>query len=111
MKLSKHLEGNILIINLLEDLDISNSAEFSDEVTQDLSEKLKRIVIDFSRVGYVDSSGIGAIARVYRLIKEEKEVIVFSGCNENIRNIFTMVNFHRYFRMVETVEEACKDVK
>ncbi len=111
MKLKKTLEENILIVYLLEDLDISNSAEFTNEITQELSEKLKRIVIDFSGVGYVDSSGIGAIARIYRLIKEDKEVIVFSGCNENIRNIFTMVNFHRYFRMVDTVEEACKDPK
>ncbi|MFZ2958289.1 MAG: STAS domain-containing protein [Candidatus Ozemobacteraceae bacterium] len=106
MKLHIETSSEAAIVRPLEDIDPSNSSQFERALAARVDEGTKCLIIDFSRVGYIESSGIGAIVRAHRRMKEISGEIVLAGCNENLQKIFKLINFHRYFRMVQTAAEV-----
>jgi anti-anti-sigma factor len=106
MKIDVRFEGEYLVVLPHEDIDLANSSEFDDFLSRKIESGVKKVILDFSEVRYIDSSGIGAIVRVHRDLKERNGEIVISQCNDSIQKIFKLINFHRYFRLSASVEEA-----
>ncbi len=98
--------GEKHLVSLLEDLDLSNSFAFEKKVLETLKQGANVLIFDFSRVTYVDSSGIGTIVRIQRRLKEQGGEIILAGCCDSLMNIFQLINFPKYFRIYKTLEEA-----
>lgn len=55
----------------------------------------KELMLDFSRVGFMDSSGIGLIMGRYRLIKEMGGSLVILGASANIKRVIKLAGLER----------------
>lgn len=65
-----------------------------------------KILFDFSQVLYIDSTGIGALIRLYGTVQSRKGRLAMTGCRENIVKIFKLVNLQRYIKIFPTRQEA-----
>lgn len=106
MRMHTTQEGDSRIVAPLEDIDQNTSPGLEKELKSAIAAGCQKIILDFSRVTYIESSGIGAIVRAHRLIKERGGAIVLGGCNESMQKIFKLVNFQRYFKITGSLEEA-----
>jgi len=106
MRMHTTQEGDARIVAPLEDIDQNTSPILEKEMKTAINEGCQRIILDFSRVTYIESSGIGAIVRAHRLMKEKGGAIVLGGCNEGMQKIFKLVNFQRYFKITGSLQEA-----
>lgn len=70
-------------------LDISTVDKF-DKYVQTL-DSILTLIIDFSELEFIDSTGIGAILRVIYRSQDEDFSVELEGLQENIREIFEMV--------------------
>ena len=101
------IKDNILIVSLHKDLDhhiAENIREKIDELIED--NDIKNLIMDFSGVSFMDSSGIGVIMGRYKKIRYADGEIVVIGVNKMIDKIFTMSALYRITRKCDSLQSA-----
>jgi anti-sigma B factor antagonist len=69
-------------------------------------EKPKRLVVDLSKVPYIDSSGIAVLIGAMQSLEHEGGVFLLAGPQEGVRMIFESAKLDQYFRLFPDVESA-----
>ena len=69
-------------------------------------EKPKRLIVDLSRVPYIDSSGIAVLIGALQSLELEGGVFMIAGAREGVRMIFESAKLDQYFRLFPDVEAA-----
>ena len=91
----------------LEELDASNAGEFKRDITPVLDANAK-LVLDLSRLRFVDSSGLGAFISCLRKLNAKGGDLKLCGMSKQVRAVFELVRMHRVFDIVGTQEEAVR---
>lgn len=109
MKIINSVQGvGVLVIQIQEDnLDASNVREFREEV-QKLIRDNSRVVLDMSRLKFVDSSGLGALIACLRETNGRKGDFRLSELSRSVMALFELMRMHRVFSIHDTVEGAVK---
>lgn len=85
-----------MTVRLGGEIDHHNAGLLRESIDSSAERKLpKKLILDFSKVGFMDSSGIGLIMGRYRLIKElggELEVI---GASPQIKRVIKLAGLER----------------
>ncbi len=87
------------------ELDASNAEEFKRDMAPVLQTNT-RLVLDLSRLRFVDSSGLGAILSCLRQLSAKSGDLKLSGMSKQVRGLFELVRMHRIFDIYGTKEEA-----
>ena len=66
----------------------------------------RKIVINFSKVSYLDSSGVGELVGCYTSIKGKGGELRICGMNSKIFSLIKMTSLHSVFEVKDTEEEA-----
>lgn len=113
-KLEKRMEytvsekNNYVIVKLKGELDVASSIQARD-IFKGLIDKGKvNIIIDFSDVTFIDSSGLGIIVVAYRNVKEKGGAIKFANVSPRIKKLFEITRTEKHFEFYSTVEDAEK---
>jgi anti-anti-sigma factor len=69
-------------------------------------EKPKRLVVDLSRVPYIDSSGIAVLIGAMQSLEHEGGTFLLAGAREGVRMILESAKLDQYFRLYPDVEAA-----
>ena len=109
MNIEHRRENGFLIVSPQQDIDLEASGEFERVVLRLAETGLEKVILDCTVVAYIDSSGIGAIVRIHRYLKERGGRLIISGGNEHLLKVFKLINFPKYFRLTATIEEAMAD--
>ena len=89
----------------VEELDASNAGEFKRDVAP-LLEANTKLVLDLSRLRFVDSSGLGAFISCLRKLNAKGGELKLCGMSKQVRAVFELVRMHRVFDICATSEEA-----
>ncbi len=65
---------------------------------------VREVLIDFRDVPFMDSSGIGEILRLYKLVRDHQGEVVLINPNQKLRNLFTMYRFEKFMKIRDSVE-------
>ncbi|MGH2408497.1 MAG: STAS domain-containing protein [Candidatus Limnocylindrales bacterium] len=85
---------------------VGNRQELKDLVQAALDRGELRLLIDFSRTGYIDSSGLGALVSISKKIREAGGELRLSGLNEDLRSLFELTKLDTLFAIAETPKQA-----
>ena len=84
-----------LIISLNAELDHHLADEMREVIDEIIDERgVNRVIIDFSKVGFMDSAGIGLIMGRYKKIRDNGDISVV-GANESIKRILLISGLHK----------------
>jgi anti-sigma B factor antagonist len=86
-------------------LDASNAKAFKDAIKPLLSQGA-RLVLDLSKVEFIDSSGLGALVSCLRQAHADGGEIKLSGLSKPARALFELVRMHRVFEVFNNSDEA-----
>lgn len=86
-------------------LDASNARAFKDAIKPLLTQDA-RLVLDLSKVEFIDSSGLGALVSCLRQAHADGGEIKLSGLSKPARALFELVRMHRVFEVFNDSEEA-----
>jgi stage II sporulation protein AA (anti-sigma F factor antagonist) len=100
---------NILIVNLSGELD-HNSAEevrvkIDDRIDRD---NIEKVILNFSGVNFMDSSGIGAVLGRYKKISNKGGQICIAESNKNVNRIFELAGLYKVIKNYNTLDEAVR---
>lgn len=109
MYLQFERDSNILIITLCGELD-HNSAEevrvkIDDRIDRD---NIEKVILDFSGVTFMDSSGIGAVLGRYKKLSNKGGKLCVAESNKNVNRIFELAGLYKVIKNYNTVDEAVR---
>lgn len=79
-------------------LDASVVAAFKEAFTHEIGEDHKDLIVDFSKIDFIDSSGLGMLVSLLKMMNGKGEMML-CALNPNIRNMFTLTRMDRIFRI------------
>lgn len=78
-----------------------------DEAVRD--EDPRTVVLDFTEVGYINSTGIALVVGVLARARAESRALIAVGLSDHYREIFTITRLSDYMQMYADVGEAIGD--
>lgn len=77
-----------------------------DTVRQHLEGGARKLAINLEGVPYMDSSGIGALVRVFNAVQQAGARCRFYGATRKVRQLLKMVRLDKVLELVEDEESA-----
>ena len=88
------------------DIDLHVSPVVAEALNAMIKKKPGRIVIDLSRVTYIDSAGIAVLILAMQEVEAYGGKFFLSGLQETLRSIFETSRLERVFRIFPDVDAA-----
>ena len=96
------LQNNARVLRLSGPLTIGTLYQFQDMVRTDSASSL---VLDFTRVPYVDSAGVGALVGAYVRHQKAGHSLTLAGVNERVRNTLKVTQVEQFFTYADSVPQ------
>jgi len=97
-------KGDICIVEVEGQLIVGNRQELKQKVLDEVEQGERKILIDFTHTGYIDSSGLGVLVSLSRKIKELGGDLRLVGLNEDLQTLFELTKLDTLFRISDTRE-------
>lgn len=91
-------EGHYLI-ELIGDLDIYNNKKFKEKLADIYEDLDKDIVVDCSKLEYIDSTGLGSFISLLKLTRDEEKEITVKNLKKNIKKVFKITDLDKLFNL------------
>ena len=82
--------------------------ECLDHVSQE--DNIHAIVLDFSKVSYIDSSGIGELVRAYSLLNRDGIELCITNLNPKLYDLMTLTRMVTVFAIFDSNEDAMQNL-
>ncbi len=103
------IKGRVLVIHLPEELDHHNSRNLRYETDLLLAENyISRIVFDFSKTAFMDSTGIGILLNRYKEMQRSGGTVAVYGVKAGILRLLNLGGITKLISRFETKEAAVK---
>lgn len=100
----------MLVISMIAELDHHLADEMREVIDHVIDERgVKDIIFDFSRIGFMDSAGIGLIMGRYKKIRDRGNIYV-AGAGDGISRILLISGLHKLVTSCSDVSDAAKKI-
>jgi anti-sigma B factor antagonist len=107
MELETHDDGVVTIITVRGDLVIGDAeTSFKKTVTRLIDEGRVNLLVDLSSVGFLDSSGLGALVRALTNTQKEGGQTKLLNAGPQIRKLLQMTKLDSVFEIHQDMEAA-----
>lgn len=106
MQIDKSSESGVTTLKLTGEIDLHGSPALRAELQKCASEKAPVLLVDFTGVEYIDSSGLATFIEYVRETASFGGKIALFGLKKKVRTIFDLVRLNELFTISETAEEA-----
>jgi anti-sigma B factor antagonist len=87
-------------------IDLHVSPELRVSLRELIDQKPPRLVIDLSRVPYIDSSGLAVLIGAMQSLELKGGVFMLAGAQDTVRTILESARLDQYFHLYPTVDDA-----
>lgn len=98
------------VLPLEGEIDLHVSPRVSQKLTEITKPKPSRVVVDLSRVTYIDSSGLAALIQGMRDVEDYGGRFALAGVQENVLSIFETARLDKVFLIYPHVDAALADI-
>ena|SRR6266568_1081718 len=91
------------VLRLTGPITISNLFDFQTRVR---TNTVCQLIIDFRKVPFVDSAGIGALVGAYVTHQKDKRNLSLVGVSERVHHALQVTQVEKFFRFYDSVEAA-----
>lgn len=94
------------VLELEGDLDFNSSAEVRAALAKPVDKQIKKILINLSLVGYVDSSGLAVFVEVYQKLKRYGGKLILFNLSDSVRSVFEIAKLDSIFQLAASEKDA-----
>lgn len=95
-------------------VELADEPLFTDElnsVTDALERRPTHVVLNFSAIGYVNSSNIARLLRLRKLVFSQHRRLVFSNVNTQVWGVFLVTGLDKIFEFTNDISTALATVQ
>lgn len=103
----KEQKNNDVVICVLEgEVDINTSPELRKTFDGIVKANEKKVLVDFSGVSYIDSSGLATLIEMFQRLKKIGGSLRFCNMSGKVKNIFEITKLFKLFEVFDTSQDA-----
>ncbi len=99
------------IVSFSGDLDATNVEIALKKITELFEAGHKKVIADFKKLRYVNSTGLGILLHISRAAKEKEGCFKIANVNENVYEIIEIIGATSLLEIYENVELAVSSLK
>lgn len=102
----RRIEGHTLL-NVEGVIKLGESAQFfAQALDRALEEEQGNVFVDFSRINYIDSTGIGELVGFLGRFRDRDRKLILVNPSERIRKLLAIAQLDRLFSIYDSLESA-----
>jgi len=106
MRIEETHEGNVVILSVMDNrIDARVAPELKRLIMEVVDRGNDRVNLDLSNVDFVDSSGLGVIVTILKLVGKRGDLAI-SGAKETVLDLFRLTRLDKIFRLYPSSTEA-----
>jgi anti-sigma B factor antagonist len=103
MELTAEKYGDVIVISTAHDrIDAAGAIQFKDAMRVLTQETSRRVVLDMSRVNFLDSSGLGAVVAAMKALGPERK-LELSGLTPTVQKVFRLTRMDTIFTIHDSL--------
>jgi anti-anti-sigma factor len=106
MDIQVESRGDRRIVRIKDKITFEHCAVLQSRLDGMLEEGVREVIIDFKDVPFMDSSGIGEILRLFKLMRDRRGEVVLINPNQKLNNLFKMYRFEKFMKIRDSVERG-----
>ena len=110
MDLKAEQSGDVLVISTLYDrIDAAGAIQFKDQMRELTQTKTTRVVLDLSKVNFLDSSGLGALVAAMKALAPDR-TLELSGLTPTVQKVFRLTRMDTIFIIHDSLPSGLRHV-
>ncbi|MDP8264659.1 MAG: STAS domain-containing protein [Candidatus Aceula lacicola] len=109
MEINIQKSSDVVLCAIIGEININNSPDLRKAFDKFISENEKKVVVDFSEVPYVDSSGLATLIEMFQRLKKIDGHLKLSHLDQKVKNIFEITKLNKLFEIYDLKEKAIED--
>ena len=94
--------GDVCIIDVEGQLIVGNRQDLKKKVLDELDRGTRKVLIDFARTGYIDSSGLGVLVSLSKRIRENNGELRLANLNDDLKTLFELTKLDTLFQISDS---------
>jgi len=90
-------DGGVPVLSVRGEIDVYTSPEFRRELQNLVGLDTRTVVVDFSAVDFIDSSGLGVLVGALKRMREQEGRIVLRGMTPSTKKVFDITGLTDLF--------------
>lgn len=112
MKLSDRIENEIVILEPKGKIMGGPDASLlNDKIHEYIENNRKKVVVDLSKVEWMNSTGLGILISGYTRLRNHQGVLKLANVTDKIQSLLTITKLVTVFETFDSVEDAIKSFK
>jgi anti-anti-sigma factor len=107
---TREVRNNYQLFRLTGLLDAFSEATFRKVLSKCIDESPKHVILDLSKIDFVDSSGLGALVQLVKKAQSLDGTLQIVS-NPRVTQTVKLVRLEKFLSLQPTVDEAVKNVK
>ena len=99
-------KNNLTVCHIDGEIDINSSPGIKKAFDKLIAKKEPKVVVNFSKVSYVDSSGLAALVEVLKNMRQYGGRLRLTNLSPKIKSLFEITKLEKLFDIVAEEEEA-----
>lgn len=109
MHLETDTRGGYLAVTVAGDrIDAAGAIQFKEAMRQAVQHPAPRVVLDLSRVAFLDSSGLGAVVAVKKMLAPDRD-LELAGLTSGVAKVFRLTRMDTIFTIHPALPEPLRD--
>ncbi|MEM7816756.1 MAG: STAS domain-containing protein [Candidatus Aenigmatarchaeota archaeon] len=109
MKITQEKKNEVVICRIEGEIDFNTSPQLRKVFDSFIRENVKKVALDFSKVSYIDSSGLATLIELLQKFKKIESKFRIFGMNQKVKNIFEVTKVYKIFEIFDDEDTALKD--
>ena len=105
---AKTIANGICIISLRGDIGAETVGDFKTKMDGIINSSIKKYIMDFQEVSYLNSIGVGVVAAALKKVKKFQGNIKLINVSPAVQELFEMTRLTKVFEIFETEEDAVR---
>ncbi len=110
MEVNIEIIKDFLVVNLKGEIDHHNAFAIRSEVDRKIEEtKIYNLIFNFSKITFMDSSGIGMVIGRYRLLKVKDGKVFVTNLSKDVYRIFEISGLFKIINNYDTINQCIEE--
>ncbi|WP_337170465.1 STAS domain-containing protein [Gemmatimonas aurantiaca] len=97
---------DVLTVAVDGQLVVTNRQEFKQAILDAMEQGVRLVIVDFTRTGYIDSSGLGALVSLNRRLRDVGGDLRLVGLSDELRTLFELTRLDALFPLFASRADA-----
>lgn len=104
-------QNDKLIVQIIGELDHHSAEEVRSKIDDRLDrEGTTKLIMDFSNVTFMDSSGIGVVIGRYKKLSLKKGAVCITNVNSSVKRVFELSGMFKIINLYDNVDQAVSSI-